>query len=526
MNKSTYRIIVVLLSFSVFSVLAVQSFWIKQFYNQKLEAFNNNVYSALEQITSKLNDYQSLHALKMTYFIQNGDTIAKTPSRRMLIRSEEDEQIINASGNKVITRQITKTVSNGKSYKKALVIQSDGANINMIMQGKNSRLIVNSPTSTKTNIEKEIKKELQTEEELNRLINKVLTEINVIENENIQSDTLRAIIKTALDNKGIFIPFEFSLQKNDSNQNKILAQSKTFNQTASSFKNNLSANKLLNHHRLLYLQFPNQSSLVLASMKSSLLLSILFSIIIIATFYYALRLISKQKKLSDIKNDFINNTTHELKTPIATISLALDAMNNDALKTDETKRNTYMQIVKEENKKLNKHVERVLQMANLDKGEFEFNFTKVNVAVLLEQVIKNMQLQIEQKEANVVLRMSATKTIILADETHLGAVFLNLIDNALKYSNQHCQIEIDVLNIKSQLVVIVKDNGIGIDAKVKDKIFDKFYRVQGGYLHDVKGFGLGLSYLKSVLEAHHANIEVYSELGKGSEFMIQFKQHD
>lgn len=213
--------------------------------------------------------------------------------------------------------------------------------------------------------------------------------------------------------------------------------------------------------------------------------------------------------------------THELKTPIATISLAIDAINNNQVKSDEEKFKTYTAILKEENQKLNNHVERVLQMAMLDKGDLHLNKQEIDLVKIINSAIHTHKLQIEKQKAEVIFIHKLAEVYIVADELHLLTVFNNLLDNALKYSDKNCLIEIRLnLTIKNAIIAI-KDNGIGIEHSVQKKIFDKFYRVQSGNIHDVKGFGLGLSYVKSIIESHHGVITLNSEKGKGSEFEIK-----
>ena len=274
------------------------------------------------------------------------------------------------------------------------------------------------------------------------------------------------------------------------------------------------------------MQFPDENSFVFSGIKNMLLLSIIFSLIMIIVFYVTLKTILKQKKLGEIKNDFINNMTHELKTPIATISLAIDAINNPQIKHNEEKFNQYTSILKEENQKLNNHVERVLQIALLDKSELQLHKSTCNLIELINSSINNHQLQIRSKQAQVVFNHPQTAVFFNGDEFHLLNVFNNLLDNALKYSSDKCSINISI-TVKSQSIEIVfKDNGIGIDSHLHQKVFDKFFRVQGGNLHDVKGFGLGLSYVKSIVESHRGVIELQSEKNKGSEFIIKLPLHE
>jgi two-component system phosphate regulon sensor histidine kinase PhoR len=260
-------------------------------------------------------------------------------------------------------------------------------------------------------------------------------------------------------------------------------------------------------------------------MAGLLALSLAFSLLITFIIIYIFRRMLSQDKLHRMKNDFINNMTHELKTPIATISLAVDAINNPQVKSDEEKFSNYSRILKEENHKLNNHVERVLQVALLDKDELQLDKKPVNVIKLLENTIRSYNLQIQQQNAKVILDARENDLFVFADEFHLGNAFNNLLDNALKYSSVPCEITISVTRSANQVIICYKDNGIGMDNEAREKAFDKFYRAQGGNLHDIKGFGLGLSYTKSIIESHNGSIVLRSEKNKGSEFIIKLTIH-
>lgn len=292
----------------------------------------------------------------------------------------------------------------------------------------------------------------------------------------------------------------------------------------------LFSDNFLNKDLILEVGFMNTNNYVLKSMAWLLSLSLFITILIGFVMIYIFRRMLSQEKLHQLKNDFINNMTHELKTPIATISLAVDGINNPAIKNDEAKFSNYTNILKEENKKLNGHVERVLQMALLEKGELMLDKKEVSLKFILEKCIKAYQLQIQTKNAKV--NFSGSDVSVSGDEFHLLNAFTNLLDNALKYSGENSEISISLNKRGNTVEIIFKDNGIGIDKTIQEKVFEKFFRAQGGNLHDVKGFGLGLSYVKSIIEAHEGTIELKSDTStssvtknKGSEFIIKLKSN-
>lgn len=221
-----------------------------------------------------------------------------------------------------------------------------------------------------------------------------------------------------------------------------------------------------------------------------------------------------------MKNDFINNMTHEFKTPLATISLAVDSINNPVILNNPDKVKRFANIIKQENTRMNGQVEKVLQMAIIDKNDFNLNFTNIDLHDIIEKAVDNIILQIEKKEGEIHTNLKATNHFISGDQTHISNIIYNLLDNANKYSNEKPEIVITTQDVPDGIEIIVKDNGIGISKEAKKHIFDKFYRVHTGNLHDVKGFGLGLSYVKTMTQAHNGKIDVVSELGKGSSFII------
>src|SRR5690606_20124801 len=229
----------------------------------------------------------------------------------------------------------------------------------------------------------------------------------------------------------------------------------------------------------------------------------------------------RQKKLSEIKNDFINNMTHELKTPLATISLAVDALRNEKVLSDKSKMEYFSGIIKEENKRMNKHVETILQAALSERQEIKLNKKSIAVQPMIEQVLTNYTLQLEEKKGRVELKFNAKNDVIFADEVHLRNLISNLIDNAVKYSDKDLILKVCTNSNSKNFILKVADNGIGMNKETQKRIFEKFYRAHTGNIHNVKGFGLGLSYVKTVVDAHEGKIKVDSTLGKGSTFTIE-----
>lgn len=281
----------------------------------------------------------------------------------------------------------------------------------------------------------------------------------------------------------------------------------------------------INSPGILAINFPTRDRYIWAGLWNILVLSLLFIAIILGCFAYTITVIFRQKKLSEMKTDFINNMTHEFKTPIATISLAADSITNAAIINNPDKVKRFADIIRQENKRMNGQVEKVLQMALIERDTMKLNFTSIDVHEVITQALSNISLQVEKKDGTVTARFNADRPIIEGDLNHVSNIVNNLLDNANKYSPEKPDITVSTRNMSNGVEITITDKGIGMTKEAKKKIFEKFYRVHTGNLHDVKGFGLGLAYVKAMVTAHKGSVDVKSELGKGSSFIIFLPFH-
>ena len=275
---------------------------------------------------------------------------------------------------------------------------------------------------------------------------------------------------------------------------------------------------------ILCIVIPDIRSLVLSSLRWPIIISILFTLIILAAFYITVRTMVRQKKLVEIKNDFINNMTHEFKTPLATISLAVDALRNEKVMADPARMQYFNAIIKEENQRMNRQVETILRASQLEKEDFDVQFKTVQVHPVIQRVVDTFALQLQARSGQLKLQLNATNDRMAADESHLTNMISNLIDNALKYAREDVPpvVEIQTRNEAGRLVIEIADNGIGMSKDTLKRIYEKFYRAHTGNLHNVKGFGLGLSYVKTLVDTHRGTIDAESAVGKGSTFILRF----
>ncbi|MCB0645154.1 MAG: HAMP domain-containing histidine kinase [Saprospiraceae bacterium] len=365
----------------------------------------------------------------------------------------------------------------------------------------------------------------------------VLSDTNSLEN--INSDHVEALDnfmkKELRDNQGIDLEYEYGIYSNKTNS--FLIRDGHF---VVEFGNSGSTSTIKEEDGLestpyslpifedlsvvepgyLKLYFPKRTRYLWQNLLPILISSILFTLMILFCFAYTVYIIFKQKKLSEIKNDFINNMTHEFKTPIATISLATDSIGNASIISNEDKVRRFLGIIKAENKRMLNQVEKVLQMAQIDKQEITLKPVKIDINDLVKTVAENSALKVQSRDGVLDIRLNAKFPVIEADQTHISNIIANLIDNAEKYTKEIPHIEVETSDDKDGIKISVRDNGIGMSKEALKHIFEKFYRVPTGNVHDVKGFGLGLSYVKAIVDAHGGRVYVKSELGKGSIFTV------
>ena len=354
------------------------------------------------------------------------------------------------------------------------------------------------------------------------------TRLSVIQR--FSKNEMRDIIRTAF-NKNMLsdVPFEFAVTENSLSGDQVESEH-FFKYYSDTLNNKLysiplqgssgSSMENLTAEEFLVVIVPHERSIILKELVFFIIGAILFTIIIATAFFLTIRTLLRQKKLSEIKNDFINNMTHEFKTPLATISLAVDALRNEKVSVDKEKSNYFTGIIKEENKRMNKQVETILQAALLDKQEVNLNLAKLSAHQLIRTAINNISLPVQEKGGELQVNLDAEKDSIFADEVHFTNLINSLLDNAVKYSKEKPVITVETFSNPKDLSIKISDNGIGMNKETLNHIFEKFYRAHTGNVHNVKGFGLGLSYVKTMVEAHKGHIKAESVLGKGSNFIV------
>jgi two-component system, OmpR family, phosphate regulon sensor histidine kinase PhoR len=352
--------------------------------------------------------------------------------------------------------------------------------------------------------------------------------------ESINLQSLDKYIRKELDLQGIDLKYEYGVYSNElkeyiiENGHFVTSEgdrSKSSNVAAinpltrAEYKIPLFADEI-SEPGYLNLFFPSKTRFLWSSVIPILICSILFTGLILFCFSYTIYIIFRQKKVSEMKTDFINNMTHEFKTPIATISLASDSILSPTILENKDKVTRFINIIKQENKRMLNQVEKVLQMAQIDKEEISLKLSAIDIHDIIREAAINSELKVQAKGGTISTQLEATNPIIEADGIHISSVVNNLLDNAEKYTPESPNIVISTKDVRGGIEISIQDNGIGMSKESVKMIFEKFYRVHTGNLHDVKGFGLGLSYVKAMVDAHHGKVTVKSELEKGSTFTI------
>jgi two-component system phosphate regulon sensor histidine kinase PhoR len=338
-----------------------------------------------------------------------------------------------------------------------------------------------------------------------------------------KKNLINTLITQALKKKDIITKFEFGifspatnsliLQKTGTYPDALLNESLVFDLTP--------LGSLFSHPNKLLIYFPNEKTYIISQLWQMLFISIILFIVIIISFTFSIYTIYRQKRLSEMKNDFINNMTHEFKTPISTISLACEALKDQDIQKTESLYDNYIGVINEENGRLGLMAEQILQTAIIDKGQLKLKMSIINMHDIINVAVGSKKMAVEAVGGKIEMKFQALHHEVLGDNIHLTNVIINLLDNAIKYCIKTPDIIIKTYNSGNLILIRIIDNGIGISKSNRKKIFEKLYRVPTGNIHNFKGFGLGLSYVKAIVEQHEGNVLVDSVIDEGSTFTIQ-----
>lgn len=514
MNKQNVSVVSVLVSLALLALIAIQLYWINNAIHLKEEEFQRNVNLALNNTAYKLEKAAMANKIAKKIKLRKQGIRVSNPD----LKSANGKDNVSVKIFEELSTDSSGVITSRLSQKEFI-----GDSLNMQTHFLPYELI-NASENTSNDIEKLRQELLQKRTEMVNDIFDELISINVYKDYKPKVDSLLldSVLKNELLTGGINTRYFYKITtKNPTiGSNNLKEAEMQCDSSGCFYKINLSPNNVFIQPQYLSVYFPQQTNYLLQTIGAMLLVSSLVILILIAAFYYTISTILKQKKLSVIKNDFISNMTHEFKTPISTISLACEMLSDEGVVKTPEKQHRFVKMIKDENKRLSVLVESILQTAILDKGEFKLKLTEIDIHDIINQAIQNTQLLIDQRQGTIIKELNATDAIITGDKVHLTNIVFNLIDNAIKYTLGSPHIVVSTSNDTNGIVIAIKDNGIGISKENQKKVFDKFYRVPTGNVHNVKGFGLGLSYVQAVVVKHGGTISVDSELGKGSTFKL------
>ena len=526
MSKRIFVLLLVLMSVSLIGIIFIQYFFILKNYEENNKQFSINVNYVLEETTSDVerNEFRK-YVRKFRDLIANEALVdVDTLSIQNLIIIDENpekrETIIYKNG--VIEENLI--IPKTKSYYDDIIdVISDRENISIKRLSNQREEKVFSNRRIEDNLSPEqfllkVGKISKSKEVLFESAYNDISKRNPIEERIGDINKFEKIIERNLERMNINLDFEYAIFDQDSITKISSEKFDLSNQSYSSliFKDE---NDLSNYS--LKVAFPGRTPFLLGSLVSVIITSIIFTSIIIIAYVTTILLLLRQRQISQIKTDFINNMTHEFKTPIATINLALSAIKNPKIIVNKEKVKKYLQMIYDENNRMHDQVENVLMISHLERNQLNIEKTKQDINEIIDLAISHVSLIVENNNGNIITEKDADNSMVIGNETHLINVMVNILDNAIKYNDNRPEIFIKTLNIGSRVLIEIKDNGIGMSKAVQSKIFEKFYRKQTGDLHDVKGHGLGLAYVKKIIAFHNGNITVDSAVGKGSKFTIQ-----
>ena len=532
MKKFTFYALIVIAGVALVGLICVQSYWINHAYTIQEQQFDQLVNTTVSHITEDVQQYDIMQVsqeLDMPYPFQrnfNLQNVQKSMLDTIIAGKKQLEVPHLKISNEDKSAFWNNALRNFQPSNSGFVQQNftqfsaqfDGRTSSMQYSNIQSLLLMPQPMSRE---ERRNRQRLLVE-----TIEARQHQSNYKLEDRIDSESLDYIIRSEMVRSNIDIPFEYAVFGKDG-EDRIF-QSENFNPKnehkifrASLFPFDWSESQPY----YLNLYFPKQGNYLFKSIGFMSVSSIALTLMVGFVFMMTIFQMQRQKKITSIRTDFVNNVTHELKTPISTISLASQMLNDKSIPNESKNYDHISTVIADESKRLSQQVEKILQMAIFDRGKLMIKFKELDVNELANVVVRNMLLQIKNKNGQIIKNLDAKNSVVEVDEVHFTNVLFNLIDNAIKYSNGRPDITVATADTPDGLSVSIQDKGIGIAKADQKRIFDQFFRVSTGNVHNVKGFGLGLAYVKNVVKAHNGTIGIESEPGHGTRFTIFLYHH-
>ena len=522
MNKMFFKILVLLMSLSLIGIILVQVYWFNTSFQNNDEQFKYHVKQVVGIVAEKLQKQE-----EYTYyekFNRYKDSTGKIPQKNDLLEFYYVQKNHSNNTTIVFSNSISSEnydISSSFFDKKLDSVKFKSFNSKRVTEVYDNNRFDDSKVQSNLTPDVKIEKSGNLD-----LLDNIAYEINYKEiasamplQERVTKETLQKLLKKELEEYGVDTRFEFGIFSSGL-ATKVKSNGFKYDKNSTYSIPIFADNEGKTKYQLL-VSFPQKKKFLLTDLVGITLLSIIFTLIIIIAYSSALSQLIRQRHISEIKSDFINNMTHEFKTPIATINLALDAIKNPKIIDDKEKVFKYLQMIKDENKRMHAQVENVLRISKLEKKELNIIKESTNIHGVIEDAIEHVHLILEDRQGTITKHFDAIRSSVLLNEVHFINVIVNILENAIKYTPTVPKIEIITENVKDFVIIKVKDNGVGMSKVAQKRVFEKFYREHTGDIHDVKGHGLGLAYVKKIIDDHNGQIYVESEKGKGSTFIIK-----
>lgn len=516
MNKNIFRFLIILMSVSLIGIIFVQGFWIKNSFENSEKQFSMSA----KQVLIKVAQTVEAEELDKYYFEVAAMASSADPTEIKLselfhLKDKNESSEYYMYSNSILQEDF-------KVSSPFLYGDKDSIEFRKLVNRKVTRVvrkdgIDNNHLSAMDRYEQIQKMDREEKYLMRDAIQEGASMIPI--HQRVDADRLRQLIEDEVKQRNLTSEFEFGIYSNNL-PTKVRSDDFVLH-SASTYGAPIFQNKNKRDNYQLFINFTDKNKEIVSSISSISIISIIFTIIIVFAFSTALSQLFKQRQISEIKTDFINNMTHEFKTPIATINLALDSLNNPKVGGNKEMHDRYLKMIRDENKRMHAQVENVLRISKLERNELNIEKDRLKLHDLVDTAISHVDLIVQNRNGYIKKHLDANKSSILANETHFTNVIVNILDNAIKYSTNEPKIDIFTENVKNFIILKISDQGAGMSAAVQKKIFDKFYREHTGDVHNVKGHGLGLAYAKRIVNDHHGEITVQSEKGVGSSFIIK-----
>jgi two-component system phosphate regulon sensor histidine kinase PhoR len=526
LNKVKIIILTCLITAALAGLIILQVQLLKDSYEQKEQVFNRNVISALNSTAKMLEVNETANNILDYAVTTLPAKSGKLPLRLPHPVKGKTEMVVISNNDSVHVHVNTRTGKNKSgSYSYSYNVSSGKDELlpNTISSKDGSKKIVSSYSFYDVVDNLKELDSLHKKQMVTRVMDKMILADRIPIEKRITGSEIDSLLKINFKNYGINIDYNYGVITQLKDSTKLVLG--TPNEDAlrkSDLRALLYPSDIYPVKNFLAVVFPGSRYFLYKQILPQLILSALFILIIIGCFIYTIRIIFLQKKFGGLIIDFINNMTHEFKTPISTIALASEAIAQPEIHNDEGKLKKYNRIIQDENFRMKQQVDKILQMAVLEQGDYELNFASVDLHELVNNAVSNISVRIEDRGGKLETNLSASSHRIKGDAVHLINIINNILDNAIKYSPEGVHIIVQTHNEDSRIILSFIDDGIGIDSDDLNRVFDKYFRVPTGNLHDIKGFGLGLSYVKLMVEGHNGDIKIKSKPGTGTTVDISF----